>query len=70
MYPNLDFVAAKWEVDDRGFFGIFNPEGATGERKIYLPDGVYSNYLAKGKVEVRKGKIQMQAMPVILRLLH
>ena len=70
MYPNLDFVAAKWEFNDRGFFAIFNPEGVEGERKIYLPDGVYSNYLGKEKVEVRKGKIQMQAMPIILRLLH
>ena len=67
LYPSFDFIAAKWELDGRGFFGIFNVEGVTGERKIHLPDGIYSNYLAKGKVEVKKSKIKMQEMPVILR---
>jgi len=67
LYAGFDFIAAKWELDGRGFFGIFNVEGVTGERKIDLPDGSYSNYLAKGKVDVKKGKIQMQEMPVILR---
>lgn len=68
LYPNLDFIAAKWELDGKGFFGIFNVEQITGERKIHLPDGAYANYLAKGQIEVRKSKIQMTDMPVILRL--
>ena len=67
LFPSFDFIAAKWELDGRGFFGVFNVEGIEGERKIHLPDGVYSNYLAKSKIEVRKGKIQMDEMPVILR---
>lgn len=67
LFPNFDFIAAKWELDGKGFFGIFNVEGIIGERKIYLPDGIYSNYLAKGKIEVKKGKITMPEMPVILR---
>jgi glycosidase len=67
LYPSFDFIAAKWELDGHGFFGIFNVEGITGERKIYLPDGSYSNYLAKGKIDVKKGKVQMQEMPIILR---
>lgn len=67
LYPGFDFIAAKWEWEGKGFFGIFNVEGISGERKIYLPDGEYSNYLAKGKFEVKKGKIKLDEMPVILR---
>lgn len=67
LYPNVDFIAAKWEWEGKGFFGIFNVENITGERKIYLSDGSYSSYLSKGQIEVHKGKIKMNEMPIILR---
>ncbi len=67
LYPNVDFIAAKWEWEGKGLFGIFNVENISGERKIYLSDGTYSNYLSKGQIEIHKGKIRMNEMPVILR---
>lgn len=53
-------------TDDR-LVGVFSFEDKAGEVAVHLDDGVYENLVNKAAVEVKSGRISLDACPVIVK---
>lgn len=59
-------LAALWQAEGEGLYGVFNVTGETAVMPTPLPNGVYVNLLDDRQIEVRDGEMAVPETAVIL----
>lgn len=60
-------IAAMWQADNGGLYGVFNVAATTGSMDTPLPDGDYRDLLNDRTVTVRDGRLPLPRAAAILR---
>jgi len=68
-FPEIDGVAYNTvENDTEKYHGVFNVGLVQGNISVDVPDGNYRNYLTGKIAKIRKGLLQLDKDPIILRM--